>query len=193
MTDDIHKKLQVLADEIKNCTKCKLHKTRTQTVFSRGNAEASVCIIGRDPGNDEDKQGIPFVGRSGQLLDKAILDLGYNLEKDIYVCNCLKCHCPDNRRPEPDEVNACLPHLDNQLSLIKAKVLITLGSDAMSILTNETKGITKVRGAWYKWKDKNVKVLNHPSWLIRSGGEKSIHYQQFKDDLQDAFTKAKEL
>lgn len=192
-TPEHHTKLQILAEEVKNCTKCKLHQTRLQTVFSRGNPDALVCFEGEGPGEDEDKQGKPFVGKSGQLLDTAIKELGYNTETDIYVCNTIKCRPPNNRRPETDEIQSCYPYLEQQLELIKAKVIITLGSTAMQVMTDETKGITKARGNWHKWKDKEVIVLWHPSYILRNGGQNSKMYAEWKDDIKIAFDKAKSM
>ena len=190
---DLHTHLNLLAIEVAACQKCALHSTRTQTVFARGNPEALVCVIGEGPGQDEDEQGLPFVGRSGQLLDKAIRALGYDPATDIYVANIVKCRPPNNRKPLPEEIDACHPYLERQLDLLtKTKVLITLGATAMNTVAKQFRGITKVRGEVFEWKDKRVCVVMHPSWVLRNGGENSNAYDQFKDDIKLAFDLSKE-
>src|SRR5271166_1453154 len=120
--------LDVLQEEVKSCTKCKLHATRTQTVFSRGNQQASLCVVGESPGEDEDLQGLPFVGKSGKLLDETLSDLGLDVTKDIYVCNIIKCRPPGNRKPSDEETNSCADYLEEQLKLLNPKVIIALGN-----------------------------------------------------------------
>src|SRR5690348_13401453 len=107
-----------LRKEVSACAKCELHKTRKNTVFSRGNPQAKLMIVGEAPGADEDEQGFPFVGKAGQLLDKALLDLQVDIENDIYVCNILKCRPPGNRKPTDDESNTCISYLEQQIKLI---------------------------------------------------------------------------
>ncbi|MGO9713048.1 MAG: uracil-DNA glycosylase, partial [Polyangiaceae bacterium] len=120
-------RLPLLAAEIAACTRCRLSQTRTQTVFARGNPASAICFIGEAPGAEEDAQGVPFVGRAGQLLDRMIEAMGLAPERDVYIVNIIRCRPPDNRRPEPDEIAACLPYLHEQLDLVKPKVIVALG------------------------------------------------------------------
>ena len=120
-----------LAAEVAACTQCALSATRTQTVFARGNPEAQLCFVGEAPGADEDAQGLPFVGRAGQLLDKMIAAMGSRPEKDVYVCNIIKCRPPGNRRPEPEEMATCIPYLHEQLAIVRPKVIVALGNTAV--------------------------------------------------------------
>ena len=155
--------LPVVLSEVSSCTKCALHETRTNTVFSRGNPEAKLCFVGEAPGADEDAQGIPFVGRAGQLLDKMIQAMGLDPEKDVYVCNIIKCRPPGNRRPEPDEVATCIPYLHEQLAQIDPKVIVALGNTSVGTLLGTKLGITKVRGSWKLYRGKiPVMPTYHP-------------------------------
>lgn len=193
MKQDNIRKLKLLEEETASCTKCELHKSRIKPVFSRGNPEAKICFCGMNAGSDENESGIPFIGRSGKLLNQAIEELGYNIETDIYVMNAVKCHSPNNRVPEPEEIAACEPYLVRHLELLPAKIIITLGAFPMRLLTDETRGITKARGSWSKWKDKEVLFCCHPSFILRQGGDTSEQYQEFKSDLQQAFDKAQTI
>lgn len=184
--------LIVLQNEVSTCTKCDLSKTRTQTVFSRGNSLAKLMIIGEAPGQDEDLQGKPFVGKSGQLLDKALSDLGLDVEKDIYVCNIIKCRPPANRTPTEDESNSCFGYLESQINIIKPVVLVALGATAMNNLINTNLGITKNRGSFFKTCYGLVMPIYHPSYILRGGGQNSALYQTFKADLKLAFDKSQE-
>lgn len=185
--------LQLLADEVAACRKCELHQTRTQTVFSRGNSEAKLCIISEAPGQEEDFSGLPFVGRSGKLLDKALQSLGIDIEKDIYVCNIVKCRPPDNRKPNSNEIQSCFEYLERQLDLTNAKVLLTLGATSTHNITNQTKGIMQLRGKWFQFKNLSVKASIHPSYILRQGGENSGAYEMFKEDIKDAFERSQTL
>ena len=184
--------LQILQDEVSACTKCGLHATRTNTVFSRGNPQASICFVGEAPGEDEDLQGLPFVGRSGKLLDETISKLGLDPAKDIYVCNIIKCRPPGNRRPEEDEVNTCIGYLEEQLKLVAPKVVVALGSTSInSLLPGNTLGITKIRGRFMKFGKTPLLPTYHPSYVLRNGGSGPV-YDAFKGDLEIAINKSKE-
>ncbi len=141
-------RLPQLAAEVSTCTKCVLSTTRTQTVFARGNPDARLCFVGEAPGADEDEQGLPFVGRAGQLLDRMIAAMGLDPARDVYVCNILKCRPPANRRPEPEEMAACFPYLHEQLALVRPRVIVALGNTAVAALLDTKMGITKLRGQW---------------------------------------------
>lgn len=183
--------LKVIQDEVKSCTKCGLHATRTNTVFSRGNPQASICIVGEAPGEDEDLQGLPFVGRSGKLLDETLTSLGIDPTKDVYVCNIVKCRPPGNRKPTEEEVNFCIDFLEEQLKLLGPKIIVALGNTAVSSLLPVDFGITKIHGKFFKRNDTQVMPAYHPSYVLRSGGKGPV-FDDFKKDLESAINKAKE-
>ena len=177
--------LQVVADEVKGCRKCGLAETRTNTVFSRGNPEAKLVFVGEAPGADEDEQGLPFVGRAGQLLDKMIGAMGLSPDKDVYVCNIIKCRPPGNRRPTPEETSTCIPYLHEQLAIIKPKVIVAMGNTAVSALLDTKLGITKLRGQWKLYKGKTlVMPTYHPSYLLRPSAQQVQAKREAWDDLR---------
>lgn len=184
--------LDIVQTEVSTCTKCGLHATRKNTVFSRGNPQAAICIVGEAPGEDEDTQGLPFVGRSGKLLDETITSLGLDPAKDIYVCNIIKCRPPGNRRPEEAEVNSCISYLEEQIQLVAPKVIVALGSTAVdSLLPANTFGITKIRGKLFKFGKTALIPTYHPSYVLRNGSKGPV-YEDFKKDLATALDKSKE-
>ena len=177
--------LDVIKAEVEACAKCGLAPTRTNTVFSRGNPNAKLVFVGEAPGADEDEQGLPFVGRAGQLLDKMIAAMGLDPEKDVYVCNIIKCRPPGNRRPEPAETEACIPYLHEQLAAINPKVIVAMGNTAVGTLLNTKLGITKVRGSWKLYKGKvPLMPTYHPSYLIRPSAQQAEAKKQAWEDLQ---------
>jgi len=177
--------LPVIQAEVQSCTKCALAATRTNTVFSRGNPDAKLVFIGEAPGADEDAQGVPFVGRAGQLLDKMIGAMGLDPAKDVYVCNIIKCRPPGNRRPEPEETASCIPYLHEQLAVIDPKVLVLLGNTAVAGVLGTKLGITKVRGQWKLYKGKvPVMPTYHPSYLLRPSAQQVEAKKQAWEDLQ---------
>lgn len=157
---------------VRACTKCDLHKERTQTVFSRGTGSSGICFIGEGPGADEDAQGEPFVGAAGQLLDKMIAAMGLGRD-EVYVCNIVKCRPPNNRRPEPGEMAACSGFLRSQLEFLNPEVIVALGGTAVSGLLGLTDGITRIRGT-FRLYDGRIPVMPtfHPSYLLRTPGAK---------------------
>jgi len=178
-------RLPLLAAEVAACTKCVLHETRTQTVFARGNPLAKLAIVGEAPGADEDEQGLPFVGRAGQLLDKMIGAMGLDPAQDVYVCNILKCRPPGNRRPEADETDKCIPYLHEQLAIVKPKVIVAMGNSAVQALLGTKLGITKVRGQWKLYKGETlVMPTYHPSYLLRPSPQQVEAKKQAWEDLQ---------
>jgi len=177
-------RLPQLAAEVAGCTKCGLAKTRTQTVFARGNPQARLCFVGEAPGADEDEQGLPFVGRAGQLLDRMIGAMGLDPAKDVYVCNILKCRPPGNRRPEPEEMAACFPYLHEQLALVRPQVIVALGNTAVTALLDTKLGITKVRGQWKLYRGVLVMPTYHPSYLLRPSPQQAEAKRQAWEDLQ---------
>jgi uracil-DNA glycosylase len=182
---DRHVRLSTLASEVSTCTRCGLSATRIQTVFSRGNPEAALCIVGEAPGADEDEQGLPFVGRAGQLLDRMIGAMGLSPDKDVYVCNILKCRPPGNRRPEPEEMATCIPYLHEQLALVGPRVIVAMGNTAVGALLDTKVGITKVRGQWKLYKGRIlVMPTYHPSYLLRPSPQQAEAKRQAWEDLQ---------
>jgi DNA polymerase len=137
--------LVTLYKEVSKCTKCPLHETRTKSVFGAGNADADLMFVGEAPGAEEDRQGLPFVGRAGQLLNELLVEIGLSRE-DVFICNVLKSRPPNNRDPLPAEISACEPWLFEQVRLIEPRVVCTLGNFATKLLTGSPTGITRVRG-----------------------------------------------
>jgi uracil-DNA glycosylase len=137
--------LVALYKEVSKCTKCPLHETRTKAVFGAGNADADLMFVGEAPGAEEDRQGLPFVGRAGQLLNQLLEEIGLSRE-DVFICNVLKSRPPNNRDPQPSEIAACEPYLFEQVRLIQPRVVCTLGNFATKLLTGSPTGITRVRG-----------------------------------------------
>jgi uracil-DNA glycosylase len=177
--------LAQLAQEVAGCTRCVLHASRTQTVFARGSEKASLCFVGEAPGADEDAQGLPFVGRAGQLLDRMIQAMGLSPEKDVYVCNIIKCRPPGNRRPEPEETAACIPYLHEQLASVHPRVIVAMGNTAVSSLLNTRVGISKLRGQWKLYRGTTlVMPTYHPSYLLRPSPQQAEAKRQAWEDLQ---------
>lgn len=152
----------------KDCTRCDLAASRTQVVFGRGDPDADLVFVGEAPGADEDAQGYPFVGRSGKLLDRLVLE-EIGLERDdFFVMNTIMCRPPNNRDPLPDELAACRPWFDQKLDALAPKVIVTLGNFASKALLDTTQGITKVRGTTYEWRDGIALVPTfHPAVVLR--------------------------
>ena len=161
--------LAALAAEVAGCTRCPLHASRTQVVFGRGNPDADLVFVGEAPGAEEDAQGLPFVGRSGKLLDRlAFEEIGLT-DRDFYVMNVLRCRPPSNRDPKPDEVASCSTWFDAQLALLDPKVVVPLGNFATRALLGTTDGITKVRGRAYPWRGIVLVPTYHPAAVLRGG------------------------
>jgi uracil-DNA glycosylase len=152
------------------CTKCPLASGRTQVVFGVGNPTADLLFVGEGPGEQEDLQGEPFVGRAGQLLTRLIGDIGLRRE-DVYIANVVKCRPPGNRDPLPAEIEACSPYLESQLTFIDPKVVVTLGNFATKLLLDTKVGITKLRGQQFPFRDRAVLMPTlHPAAVLRNGG-----------------------
>ena len=162
-----------ILEDIGDCHRCRLHEQRTKIVFGVGNEQSKLVFVGEGPGADEDAQGIPFVGRAGQLLTQMIEGTAKKegiplLRKDVYICNVVKCRPPENRTPQPDEMEICGQFLARQLLAIRPKAICALGSTAAKYLTKSKEGVTRMRGNWYKWNDIPVMVTYHPSYLLRA-------------------------
>src|SRR5438094_438655 len=163
--------LQILTD-LGDCRRCRLHEERNKIVFGVGNERSPLVFVGEGPGADEDAQGIPFVGKAGQLLTQMIEGTAKRegipiLRKDMYICNVVKCRPPENRTPEPDEMEICGQFLFRQLSAIRPKAICALGATAARALLGRKEGVTRMRGNWYKWRDLPLMVTYHPSYLLR--------------------------
>ncbi|MBV8827866.1 MAG: uracil-DNA glycosylase [Acidobacteriaceae bacterium] len=158
--------------DIGDCKRCRLSEKRTNIVFGSGNETAKLVFVGEGPGADEDEQGLPFVGRAGQLLtqmiDNTAAKEGIPITRaEVYICNVVKCRPPENRTPQPDEMEICGQFLYRQLMTIRPKAICALGSTAMKALLNSKEGITRLRGKWHKWRDIPVMITYHPSYLLR--------------------------
>lgn len=160
-----------VAHEASGCTRCPLAASRTQVVFGDGRPEAVLLVVGEAPGRDEDAQGRPFVGRSGQLLERLLAEEAGLTRADCYITNTVKCRPPGNRDPEAAEVGACRPYLDTQLDLLAARVVLTLGNFATRALLGTTEGITRLRGRTYPWREAVLVPTYHPSAALRGNRE----------------------
>ena len=170
-----------------SCNKCSLAQTRTNIVFSGGIPNHKLMLIGEAPGYYEDQKGEPFVGKAGQLLDRIFASVGLSRQKDVYICNTLKCRPPNNRDPLPDEKLACKEYLDSQIEILKPRIILLCGRVAVSSLLSTTQGITKLRGKWFEgpYMSKMMPIF-HPSYLLRNdsrekGGPKWLMWEDIKE------------
>jgi len=175
--------LAAIRDELGDCTRCKLHGLgRRQIVFGVGNPAADIMFVGEAPGADEDVQGIPFVGRAGQLLTKMIEAMGLKRD-EVYIANVLKCRPPNNRDPQPDEVESCEPFLFKQIASVQPKVIIALGAFAARALLKTQDPISRMRGRVYDYRGVQLIPTFHPSFLLRSPGYKREAWEDLKKAL----------
>ena len=163
--------LEVIAEEAAGCTRCRLAEGRTTVVFGMGDPAADLMFVGEGPGAEEDRQGLPFVGRSGQLLDRLIADELGTTRAHCYIANVVKCRPPDNRDPRPDEIEACRPYLEGQIASIHPKVIVTLGRFAAQVLLGTKDGINALRGTAYPYAGGVLVPTFHPAAALRGGGE----------------------
>lgn len=173
-----------LEQSIANCQKCKLCKERKHIVFGEGNKEADLMLIGEGPGADEDMQGLPFVGKAGQLMNKAFQGLGLD-RKEVYIANVVKCRPPKNRVPEDNEATACLDYLRNQVILIKPKIIVLLGSTALKNVLGKEYGITSARGKWIEQKRIKYMPTWHPAALLRDENKKIEFWKDLKEVVKE--------
>jgi len=174
-----------MAAEVAGCERCRLCKTRKKTVFADGSPSARLMFVGEAPGADEDAQGVPFVGRAGQLLTKMIESgMGLDRAKDVYIANVLKCRPPENRNPEPDEVVQCRRYLEAQIDLVKPEVIVGLGKFAVYFLLQTEEGITRIRGRWGVYRGIPVMPTYHPSFLLRQPDRKKEAWQDLLGVLE---------
>jgi uracil-DNA glycosylase len=172
--------LEALATQASTCTACRLSETRTNVVFGVGTARSGLLVVGEGPGRDEDLRGEPFVGRSGQLLDRLIVEeLGLRRDS-FYIANVVKCRPPGNRDPLPDEIAACSGYLDAQVELLAPRVVVTLGNVATRVLLGTDEGISTLRGRTHAWRGRTLVPTFHPAYALRGGG---VVVAQMRADL----------
>ncbi len=182
------KTLKELRAAIGDCHRCKLWSGRTHLVFGVGNPKAQVMFVGEGPGRDEDLQGEPFVGRAGQLLTD-IITQGMGLRReDVYIANVIKCRPPDNRNPEPDEVDSCEPFLVKQIEIIRPRIIVGLGKFAVQTLLKSKVPISKLRGNWHDYHGIRFMPTFHPAYLLRNPGEKRLVWEDIKKVLKELGT-----
>jgi uracil-DNA glycosylase family 4 len=169
-----------LKEEILKCTKCELAKTRNHVIFGEGNSNAGILIIGEAPGRDEDIQGRPFVGKSGQLLDKILAACGFTRTEHVFISNIIKCRPPDNRIPTPEEAGTCMPWLLKQIEQVDPKILILLGATALKYMAGTDHRITRDRGKWLNLNGRLAMPVYHPAALLRDPALKYDTWQDFK-------------
>jgi uracil-DNA glycosylase len=162
-----------LRQSVHTCTRCPLHETRTQGVFGVGDPKADWLIIGEAPGQDEDRQGEPFVGQAGRLLDAMLGAIGLKRGDNVYIANVLKSRPPGNRDPRPEEVAACLPYLERQIDLIQPKIILALGRFAAQSLLQAETSISRLRGQVHEYRGVPMVVTYHPAYLLRNPVDKS--------------------
>jgi len=172
--------MSALRQEILQCRKCALAETRRHVVFGEGNPYAEILIIGEAPGRDEDLQGRPFVGKSGQLLDKILAACGFTRDEHVFIGNIIKCRPPNNRVPTPQEAEICIPWLYRQIELIDPRILILLGSTALKYMAGQEHRITRDRGTWIKLQGRLAMPVYHPSALLRNPSLKRDTWEDFK-------------
>ncbi|HEY2496044.1 MAG TPA: uracil-DNA glycosylase [Candidatus Angelobacter sp.] len=163
--------LKLIREYIGECTRCRLHKGRTNLVFGVGNVNADLMFVGEGPGADEDAKGEPFVGRAGQLLNNMITAMGIKRE-DVYIANVVKCRPPSNRTPEKDECDVCSPFLMRQIDIIQPKVIVALGAVAAKNLLAVNDSMANLRGRWYDFRNSKLLVTYHPAYLLRDPRQK---------------------
>lgn len=173
--------LEELKQQVTACQKCPLYQTRQHVVFGNGNPNAEIMLIAEAPGFYEDKTGIVFQGKSGELLDKIFAACGFLRNEHLFISNILKCRPPENRPPTQKEKEACLPYLHQQIQLIDPKIIILLGATALKGLVNPNARISKIRGQWIAWNNRLVMPTYHPSALLRNPNLKRPVWEDFKN------------
>jgi uracil-DNA glycosylase len=180
--------LHALGEQVSACTRCRLAQTRTQVVFGVGNPSADLMFVGEAPGFHEDKQGLPFVGQAGKLLDQLLAGIGLD-RSQVYIANVLKCRPPGNRDPQPDEIESCEPHLFRQIELIQPKVVATLGNFATKLLSGKQTGITRVHGVEQETTVGGNRVLLYPLYHPAA----ALYTPRMLDVLREDFARIPEL
>ncbi len=173
------KSMAEIEAEIKGCTKCPLHRTRTNIVLGEGPTKTKLMLIGEAPGREEDLEGRPFVGRAGKLLDQMLKAIGIS-RGEVYITNVVKCRPPGNRTPEPQEIEACLPYLSKQIKLIAPKIICTLGLIAAQTVLNTTAPLSRLRGRIHEVDGIKIVVTYHPAFLLRFPANKRLTFEDLK-------------
>ena len=178
-------KFQILQNECSTCVKCSLSKARNNVVFGRGNPNSKLFVIGEGPGQQEDERGLAFVGRAGKMLDSAFQSVGIDTNEDCYISNIVKCRPPNNRKPLSNEIKKCMPWLNEQIELIKPKVIVLAGSTAVQSYLDIDEPISKLRGKWIVRDGIKYMPIFHPSYLLRNpskekGKPKWLTWQDLK-------------
>jgi len=176
--------LQMIRDELGDCTRCKLHDKRTNIVYGVGNPDAPLVFVGEAPGADEDRTGEPFVGAAGQLLTKMIEAMGLG-RQDVYICNILKCRPPGNRNPEPDEIEQCEPFLKKQLAAIRPRMIVALGKFAAQCLLRSDAPISRLRGSWKEYEGIPLMPTYHPAFLLRTPSAKREVWADLQEVMRE--------
>jgi DNA polymerase len=176
--------LQLIRDEIGDCTRCALHTGRNKLVFGDGDPNARLMFVGEGPGADEDAQGLPFVGRAGQLLNNMIAAMGLKREQ-VYIANVVKCRPPSNRAPEPDEANTCTQFLFRQIDVVRPQVLVALGATAATYLLGTRQPLTGLRGRLHAYRGTQLIVTYHPAYLLRDPRQKKEAWADLQIAMQE--------
>jgi DNA polymerase len=185
-----HPSLDEVRQALGDCTRCRLCERRTQIVFGDGNAAADLMFVGEGPGAEEDRRGLPFVGRADELLT-AMIEKGLELSRsDVYICNIVKCRPPDNRTPLADEAATCRPFLDGQIAAVRPRVIVTLGKPAASLLLGRDVAITRIRGSWQEYRGIPLMPTLHPAFLLRQYTQENR--RNVWADLKAALARARE-
>lgn len=182
--EDTTAALATLKEAVRNCERCRLHKTRTQTVFGVGNTQADLVFVGEGPGEDDDTQGEPFVGKAGQLLTDIIVKGMKMRREDVYLCNVLKCRPPDNGGPNSEEMSCCEPYLVQQLSLIRPRVICALGDIAAKHLLNMEAPVDRLRGRWHRYQGIPLRVTYHPTHLLHTPEDKRKTWEDIQEVMK---------
>lgn len=173
--------MEKLRQEVLRCRKCQLSKTRHHAIWGEGNPTSAIVLVGEAPGAAEDTTGRPFIGKSGQLLDKILEACGFTRQRHVFISNIVRCRPPQNRVPTKEEVAACLPFLQRQIALIDPKIVIPLGATALKrLLQDESIRISRVRGQWLQWNGRLVMPVYHPAALLRNPALKKETWEDFK-------------
>jgi len=173
--------MEKLRQEVLHCRNCPLAQTRRHVIWGEGNPTSELVLVGEAPGADEDDVGRPFIGKSGQLLDKILTACGFTRERHVFITNIIRCRPPQNRVPAKDEVEACLPFLYRQLDLIDPRIIIPMGATALKkLLQDESIKISRVRGQWLQWQGRLVMPVYHPAALLRNPALKRETWEDYK-------------
>jgi len=181
--------LQLIRDEIGDCTRCALHKGRNKIVFGDGSPAARLMFVGEGPGADEDAQGLPFVGKAGQLLNNMISAMGLRRE-EVYIANVVKCRPPGNRTPEPDEGNTCSPFLFQQIDVVRPQVIVALGATAATYLLGQRQPLAGLRGRVHAWRGMQLIITYHPAFLLRDPRQKKEAWADLQIAMRELGLKA---